>query len=64
MGSQLAANLTEHFTVFDPQNPEIAKLYAAQKRESTDLKALELCNVLLGSQVSVVAAILLQIQFS
>ena len=34
--------LTEHFTVSEPQNPSICKLYVVWKSQSTDFEALKL----------------------
>ena len=32
----LASNLTEHFTILKPNNPEIGDFYFVKKRHSTD----------------------------
>ena len=39
--------------VLEPQNPSVNKIYIAQKRRSTDFKALKLGNVRSGLLVSV-----------
>ena len=35
-------NLTEHFTIFEPPNPEIDEFYVVQKRCPTDFEAPKL----------------------
>lgn len=37
-----AGYLTEHLTTLEPRNPEIGGLYALQKRQLADFKALKL----------------------
>lgn len=43
--------MTEHFTGFDPQNPEIVEVYFVRKRCETNMKVHKLWYVRSGKKV-------------